>query len=58
MLLLFLYKQFIAVIYKERIFTLGKTAFQMKKYYVYLVINNFQMRGNISLEMSRVNFEN
>lgn len=58
MLLLFLYKQFIAVIYKERIFTLGKTAFQMKKYYVYLVITNFQMRGNISLEMSRVNFEN
>lgn len=58
MLLLFLYKQFIAVIYKERIFTLSKTAFQMKKYDVYLVINNFQMRGNISLEMSRVNFEN
>lgn len=49
MLLLFLYEQFIAVIYKECIFTLGKTAFQMKKYDVYLVINNFQMRGDISL---------
>ena len=58
MLLLFLYEQFIAVIYKECIFTLSKTAFQMKKYDVYLVINNFQMRGDISLEMSRVNFEN
>lgn len=58
MLLLFLYKQFIAVIYKEHIFTLGKTAFQMKKYGVYLVINNFQMRGDISLEISCVNFEN
>lgn len=57
MLLLFLSGQFIAVIYKH-IFILGKTFFQMKKYDAYLVMNFFQMRGNINPEMSHLNFEN